>query len=201
MLVRDGLREILHLHEGLSVVGEAHDSHGAVLEAAHKRPDVVLIDLDVPGAGIAATVRHLRQASPRSEVIVLAMRDDARLLRELLPLGIRGYLLKNANRDALVSAIRGACHDDGSVVFTVSGHSLSQVHPTHAAELTSRQIEVLELTADALTNGQIAARLGLSEATVKRHLRNINSRLGAVSRMDAVNRAIKASLINGRRLQ
>jgi DNA-binding NarL/FixJ family response regulator len=123
------------------------------------------------------------------------MYDGPRLLRGLLAAGVRGYLLKSVHRQELVTAIRGAHRDTGRVVLNVSLESLARARDPAADPLSAREREVLELTAQAFSNAQIAAGIGITEATVKRHLRNIFGKLGAVSRIDAVNKAAAASYI------
>jgi DNA-binding NarL/FixJ family response regulator len=194
-ILREGLREILEAQDDMVVAGEAGDSASAIALVAAKRPDVVLLDVEVPGDDATVTVRRIRTLSPSSKVIILSMYDGPRLLRRLLAAGVRGYLHKSVHGRDLVTAIRGAHRDPGRVVLDVSPESLARAQDPAADPLSAREREVLELTAQALSNAQIAARLGRTEATVKRHLRNIFAKLGAVSRIDAVNKAAAASLI------
>ena len=192
MLVREGLRRILQAQEGMEVVGEAGDSAAAVATAAREHPDVVLLDVEIPGGEAAVTVRRLREASPQSRVIILSMHEGPRLVQQLLDVGIRGYLLKSIHWQELVLAIRTVHSDPDRVVLGVSGQSLrpaGQGSAAGAGALSAREREVLGLVGEALSNGQIASRLSLTEATVKRHLRNVFIKLGAVSRIDAVNKA------------
>jgi DNA-binding NarL/FixJ family response regulator len=194
VLMREGLREILEAQPGVLVVGEAGDSATAITVVAERQPRVVLLDIEIPGGDVTDTVTAMRKHAPNAEVIILSMYDGPQLLQRLLALGIRGYLLKSVSRGELISAIRNACSDDGHVILSVSRRSLAQLPGTTAA-LSPRELDVLELTAHAMSNAQIASRLYLTEATVKRHLSNIFSKLGAVSRIDAVNKAVAASLI------
>jgi DNA-binding NarL/FixJ family response regulator len=194
-ILREGLRELLEAQEDLVVAGEAGDSASAVALIADRRPDVVLLDVEIPGDDVTTTVSRIRSLSPRSKVIILSMYDGPLLLRGLLAAGVRGYLLKSVRRQELVAAIRGAHRDAGRVVLDVSRESLARAQDPASDPLSARERQVLELTARALSNAQIATRLGLTEATVKRHLRNIFGKLGAVSRIDAVNKAAAASLI------
>jgi DNA-binding NarL/FixJ family response regulator len=194
-LFREGLREILEGQDDLVVVGEAGTSSGALQLVAEKRPDILLLDVEIPGDAAAHTVSSVRAMSPATQVIILSMYDGPHLLRPLLAAGIRGYLLKTVHRHELVSAIRSVHHEPDRIVLAVSQESLTQMESTPAEVLTSKEREVLELVAQAYSNRQIATRLNTTEATVKRHLRNIFVKLGAASRIDAVNRAIDSSLI------
>ncbi len=195
-LVREGLKEIIEANDDLVVVGEAGDSAGAVAVAAGLRPEVVLLDVEIPGDEVTATVGRIREVSPRSQVIILSMHDGPHLLRSLLDVGVKGYLLKSVSREELLSAIRCTRANDGRVLLSVSSSSLRAVTPGSAtARLSERECEVLRLAAEALSNAQIGRRLGLAEATVKRHLSNIYVKLDAVSRIDAVNKAVAAAMI------
>jgi DNA-binding NarL/FixJ family response regulator len=189
-LVREGLREILQMQPDMRVVGEAEDSASTVAGAEAQQPDIVLLDIDIPGDDVTATVNQIRRRSPGSRVIILSMYEGPQLVQALLAAGIRGYLLKSIHWEELVVAIRAICAADDRIVLGVSRESLSHVQPGAAEDtLSARELEVLDLVAQALSNGQIASRLQLTEATVKRHLRNIFVKLGAVSRLDAVNKA------------
>jgi DNA-binding NarL/FixJ family response regulator len=194
-LFREGLREILESQEGLVVVGEAGASSGALSMVADKKPDILLLDVEIPGDSATDTVTRLRSQSPNTQIIILSMYDGPQLLHRLLAAGIRGYLLKSVHWHELVSAIRSVHDEPERVVLAVSRESLAQMESSPSEVLTSKEKEVLELAAQALSNRQIAARINTTEATVKRHLRNIFVKLGAASRIDAVNRAIDASLI------
>jgi len=189
-LFRDGLREILQTQHDMVVVGEAGDSSAAVALAAETMPDIVLLDVEIPGADVAETVSQIRARSPRSRILILSMHEGPQLVQALLAAGIRGYLLKSIRWQELVVAIRAVHSDSDRVVLGVSRESLARVRQGRSpGALSARELEVLDLVAQALSNSQIAARLNLTEATVKRHLRNVFVKLGAVSRLDAVNKA------------
>ncbi|MFP3961823.1 response regulator transcription factor [Actinomadura fulvescens] len=194
-LVRDGVREILETQEDMVVVGEASGSHSAVALVAETRPQVVLLDVSIPGDDAVTTVGRIRALSPGTAVVILSMFEGPYLLRSLLDAGIRGYLLKSATRQELVAAIRSVAADEARTVLSVSQESLLHLHGPTEDVLTPLEREILQLTAEALSNAQIAARLSLTEAAVKRHLGKIFGKLGAVSRIDAVNKAAAASLI------
>lgn len=189
-LVREGLREILQMQGDMRVVGEAEDSATTVALATAEQPDIVLLDIEIPGDEVTATVNEIRNRSPASRVIILSMYEGPQLVQALLAAGIRGYLLKSIHWQELVVAIRAVRADSDRIVLGVSRESVRYVpQGPSPGTLSARELEVLDLVAQALSNGQIASRLHLTEATVKRHLRNIFVKLGAVSRLDAVNKA------------
>jgi DNA-binding NarL/FixJ family response regulator len=191
-LVREGLREILQSQPDMRVVGEAADSAATVTIATATQPDVILLDIEIPGYDVNATVRRLRACTPASRIIILSMYESPQLVSALLGAGIRGYLLKSIHWQELTVAIRAVVSDPARIILGVSQESLGQVgHSPSPGPLSAREREVLDLVAQALSNGQIATRLNLTEATVKRHLRNIFIKLDAVSRLDAVNKAAR----------
>ncbi|MCW5249585.1 MULTISPECIES: response regulator [unclassified Streptomyces] len=196
-LFREGITEILTAAGGVEVVGEAHCGNDACEKAAVLRPDVIVLDVEMPGEGVRETLARLRRISPQSRVVVLTMHDDVVLARELLALGAGAYLVKGSTRHELVSAIHSVVVDrlPGHVILSVSQQGLDRVGHAPGDALSDREREVLALTAEALSNSQIARRLSIAEGTVKRHLRNVYRKLGAVSRLDAVNKAVAASLL------
>ncbi len=196
MLFRDGVRRILEAHSDIRVVAEAATGPEGVERVVQRRPDIVLLDVELPGPGPTETVKQLRLAAPGTRIIMLSMYDNSALLSQLISLGVRGYLLKSISHGELVMNLRAVCADETRLVLSVSPTSLAGAGQG-ANTLTPREHDVLVLTAAALSNAQIASRLSLTEATVKRHLRTIFTKLGAVSRIDAVNKAIAARLITG----
>jgi DNA-binding NarL/FixJ family response regulator len=194
-LFRQGLREIVEFQDDLTVIGEAGDSESAVAVVGREHPDVVLLDVEIPGDEAVNTVTRMQEISPESQILILSMYDGSQLVLKLLSAGIRGYLLKSVHRHELVAAVRTVHSQPDRIVLAVSRNSLTNVQRPPARVLTDREIKILELAAQALSNNQIATRLALTEATIKRHLHRIFVKLGAVSRLDAVNKAIAASLI------
>jgi DNA-binding NarL/FixJ family response regulator len=192
-LFLDGLRGILETEAGIAVVGAAGTPQAALALASAAEPRVVLLDMEMVGGYPGQLIRQLRACTPRSRVIVLSTNEDARVVHELLSLGISAYLPKTVTRQELLSAVCGT--DDGRITLSLSRLGLEQISRTAVGPLSGRERDVLALAAEALTNAQIASRLRITEGTVKRHLRNIFAKLGAVSRIDAVNKAIAASLI------
>lgn len=195
-VVREGLRELLGFEADLEVVGEAADAEEALEQAERLQPDVVVLDVEIPHGEAPDTVQAIRRACPRTRILVLSMYDGPQLLSRLLSVGISGYLLKSVNRRELVSAIRSVHLFPDRLVLSVSRDSVPRLPGSEGElELSPREIEILELVSRALSNGQVASRLNITEATVKRHLRNVFEKLGAVSRIDAVNKAAARSLI------
>jgi DNA-binding NarL/FixJ family response regulator len=195
-LVREGMREILDLEPDLAVVGEAATGEEAVARVEELRPDIILLDVQMPGAPIAVTTERIREVSPGTGIIVVTMYEGPSLLRRLIAAGVSGYLHKDVDRQELVSAIRSVCVAPQRMVLSVSGQTMAQLHEPTPAVLSGRELAVLKLVAEALSNAQIARRLQVSEATVKRHLHSVFVKLGAVSRIDAVNKGIAGSLVS-----
>ena len=185
-VVREGLRRLLTAH-GMRVVGEAGSLPAARARAARERPDIILLDIGIPDGDGGTAVRELRASSPASSVLIVSRREGPDLVRAALEAGARGYLPMNIQGQELVVAIRAVLADPERVVLAVSKASLA--YGDAPEPLSGREREVLALVEQALSNRQIASRLSLTEATVKRHLRNIFVKLGAVSRIDAVNKA------------
>lgn len=195
-LVRQGLCEILDGQRGLEVVGEAEDGADAIALTGKQHPGIVLLDVELPGEDVTATVRRLREVSPASRVIIVTMHESPELLQRVLAAGVNGFLLKTARQHDLVAAIRSVALDAGRVVVDASPDCLTQEPEAPGGEvLSTRERQILEMVGEACSNRQIARRLEVSEATVKRHMRNVFEKLGAVSRIDAVNKAVAARLI------
>jgi DNA-binding NarL/FixJ family response regulator len=200
-LFREGIAEILAAEDDISVVGEAANGAEAVMLAGREKPDVFLLDVEMPGMGVEYTIREVLRASPSSRVLVLTVYDEPRLVRELLTLGASGYLVKNAKRDELLTAIRTLYRDADRVVLSVSRSTADRLEGAAKGALSSRELEVLLLVAKALSNHQIASCLHISEGTVKRHLTNIFAKLGVSSRTDAAKKGLESGLMTYRDLR
>ncbi|TXS06459.1 DNA-binding response regulator [Streptomyces sp. col6] len=198
-LLREALCDLLRSEPGFEIVAQAGNGEDAIRLAAAHRPDVVLLDIEMPRNDPPATVRRLLQGDPGLRIIVLSMYDGQQLVQELLHLGISGYLHKSTGRETLISAVRS--REGGgelrTVTVSVSPDSLRapQQAPDSAGGLSDREAEVLTLVAQAMSNRQIAVKLGIAEGTIKRHMRNIFTKLDAVSRIDAVNKAVERGLL------
>lgn len=161
--------------------------------------DVVLLDVGMPGPGVPDLVGRIGEINSKAGIVVLSMSDDPDFVRALMHRGVRGFLSTNANRHDLVAAVRTVARP-GHIMVSMSSEGAGLLFansPGRLAEqrLSQREVEVLTLAAQALSNVQIALRLGTTEGTVKRHLRNIFGKLGAVSRIDAVNRGIVTGIV------
>ncbi|MFE2931958.1 MULTISPECIES: LuxR C-terminal-related transcriptional regulator [unclassified Streptomyces] len=194
-LLLDGLCKIIALETDMRVVGST--GCGEEMEAAlvAVRPDVAVVhhlggDGDVTGA-----VERIREAAPATRIVVLGA--DVPMVRVLgmVRTGISAYLLQGTSRQELASAIRSVTADGNRVTVSLPREALQRFDQREPARLTGRETQILVMVAMAMTNGQIASSLALSEASVKRHLRNIFRRLGAVSRIDAVNKARRADIL------
>ena len=199
-LFREGVAEIFDAEEGMQVVGEAENGLEAVALAAEEKPDVVLLDVEMPVMGAEKAIGQILRASPHSKVLVLTMYDEPRLVRKLLALGAHGYIVKNATREELVAAVHTVHRVENRVVLSVSRNTADRLEGSEKSVLSRRELEVLLLAARAMSNSQIASRLHISEGTVKRHLTNIYAKLGVSSRADAAKKALTSGLITFRDL-
>jgi DNA-binding NarL/FixJ family response regulator len=192
-VVRAGLAGILAGEPGITVVGEAASAHEAVTMAAARQPDVVLMDLRMPGGdGVEATAGVLAVA-PGARVVVLTTYDsDADILRAV-EAGAAGYLLKDAARSDLVAAIRSAARGETVLAPAVATRLVDRMRrPPPADTLSPRELQVLRLVAKGLSNAEIGRELSISEATVKTHLLRTFGKLGVSDRTAAVTTALAA---------
>ena len=194
-IFRSGVRAVLEGEDGIDVVGEAATGAAAVALAERLRPDVVLMDLRMPEKdGVTATA-DIRSGQPDVHVLVLTTYDtDADIVRAV-EAGATGYLLKDAVRDELVSAVRAASRGESVLSPAVAARLMGQVRAPAEERLSAREIDVLELVARGHANKQIAARLQISEATVKTHLVHIFGKLGTDDRTSAVTSALERGII------
>jgi DNA-binding NarL/FixJ family response regulator len=195
-LFRAGVMEILAAGEGLEVVADGATGPDAVRLAGEHQPDVLLLDVEMPGPGARQTLVQLGRAAPRTRVAILTMHDDPALLRELLEVGAVAYLMKTMGPEQLIAAVRSIAQGGGEVLVSVPRTTMERLGSQEQQDLLSpREVEVLRLIAEARSNAQVARQLVITEGTVKRHLSNIYSKLGAVSRVDAIRKARAARII------
>jgi DNA-binding NarL/FixJ family response regulator len=197
---RAGLRALLAAASGLRLVGEATSGSEAVEQAAELQPDVVLMDLNMPGLDGVGATRQIVATSPHIAVLVLSMYENDDQVFSALRAGARGYLLKGADRAELVRAIRGVAAGEAIFGPAVARRLVSFFgsHPSSESvvfpELTEREREILDLVARGLSNAQITARLVVSPKTVRNHVSNIFSKLQVRDRAEAIVRAREAGL-------
>jgi len=197
-IVREGLKHMLAPQEDILVVGEAVSGEDAIIEAQRLRPDVVLMDIKMPGIdGIAAT-RQLREKMPDISVIMLTLYDDE-YVPQAIEAGASGYILKEASREQLTQAIRDAHRGYATLAPPLIREVLTKLADLSRASqdsvLTKRQREILKLVAAGLVRKEVATRLYISEATVKKELTVIFDRLGVSDQTQAVVEAMKRRLI------
>lgn len=194
-VVRDGLVAILGTQPDFLVVGEAADGAGALAQVAAERPDILLLDLAMPGLdGVAVLQRLQAAASPTRSLVFTAFDTDERILGAVRA-GAQGYLLKGAPREELFGAIRTIRAGGSTLQPIVASKLLRQVQSPGAAALTERESEVLRLLASGLPNKLIAAELHITQRTAKFHVSAILHKLGARNRTEAVTLARGRGLI------
>ncbi len=204
-VVRDGLTGMFAPDPGFEVVGEAGDGAEAVRLARALLPDVILMDLRMPGMDGVAAIAELARHGVPARVLVLTTYDTDSHVLPAIEAGATGYLLKDAPRDELVRAVRAAARGEAVLAPTVASRLMDRIRSPRPASgspgqgsLSQREIEVLQLVAAGNTNREAAAKLFITEATVKSHLLNIYAKLGVGDRAAAVAEAYHRGLLPGR---
>jgi DNA-binding NarL/FixJ family response regulator len=195
-LFREGLRELLCTDHALTVVAEGGTGDAAVSLVTEHRPDVLLLDVEMPGLPARTVIRKLAATHPLTSIVVLTMHDDAALVHELLDSGACAFLTKTIGRSELIAAVHSVSRSRRNVLLSVPRETIEGLDRQRGVPLSEREREVLDLLAQARSNAQIGAQLFITEGTVKRHLTNIYAKLGAVSRVDALRKATAARLIS-----
>ncbi len=192
-MVRHGLVTFLKVYDDLLLVGEAESGEAAIQLCAEAKPDVILMDMVLPGMDGATTTHTIRQRFPQVQVIALTSFKEGELIKQALESGAIGYLLKDVSADELARAIRAA-HAGRATLSPEAAQALVQIthqSPAPGLDLTEREREVLTLMIEGLNNTQIAGRLSVSPSTIKSHVSNILSKLGVASRTEAVTLALR----------
>ncbi|GAA2906509.1 response regulator transcription factor [Streptosporangium fragile] len=196
---RAGLRTLLSTAEGIEVADEAASGEQALALVGRTQPDVILMDLAMPGMGGIAATERLSRDHPHIRVVVLSMSDDDDSVFAAVRAGARGYVLKGARKAELVRSVQAVA--EGGAVFgpALASRLMGYFSGRERAEpplpgLTPREREILGLVAEHLTNPQIAARLGLSQKTVRNHVSAVFTKLQVADRAQAIMRAREAGL-------
>jgi NarL family two-component system response regulator YdfI len=207
LIIRQGLRLIFETCDDIQLAGEAADGAEAVRLAGELQPDVVLMDLRMPGMDGLAAIEQLHESQPELAVVILTTFNEDELMLRGLQAGAKGYLLKDTGREALFNAIRAAARGDTLLKPEIMARLLAYTQAKSAARapageaaargpaLSEREKEVLAGVARGERSKEIAARLGISERTVKAHLDSIFNKLGVDSRAAAVSEALKRGLL------
>lgn len=183
-VLRAGTRRILEDERDIEVVGEAANGDEAVDLAGRIQPDVVLLDISMPGRDGIAAFQGLRQKAPGARVVILTAHAELAYVRACARLGAAGFLLKSSAPHELVDAIRRVYAGESAFALPVNGRSTQNDRP--ASGLTTREMEIIRLVASGLTNRETAETLHVNVGTIEFHLRNIYAKLGASVRTDAV---------------
>lgn len=210
-LLRQGIKNVLSLEADLEVIGEAADGEEAVRKAVELKPDIILLDINMPrGNGLEVTKR-LSAAQPDVKCVVLTIHDDENYVFEVIKAGAVGYLLKDVEPSMLIQAIRAISEGESFIYPTLARklfsevsrrdterrhESVDMIRRRKEERLTYREVEVLQLVAKGLSNQEMAQRLFLSEKTVKNHLTNIFRKINVTDRTQAVLYAIKQKIVS-----
>ena len=194
-LIRSGLRALLEGEDGLRVIGEAGDAAAAAKLTAGRRPDVLVLDLQMPGAEPVEDVPRLVEAAPGTAVVILTMRSDPRLARDLLRAGAAAYVLKQSAERKLSEAIRTAARG-GSYIDPELGGALAKLEADPLEALSDRERELLRLVALGHTNREIGERVYLSVRAIEVNRAKLMEKLGVASRPELVRFAIEHGVVD-----
>lgn len=192
-VIRAGLRSLLNTMTNFEVVGEAADGEEVIKLVAELSPDVVLMDISMPGLGGIESTRQIVSVYPNVRVLILTVHEDEELLREAIRSGASGYIVKRAAETELRNAIQAVCRGEVYVHPSMTRSLITSITPDRQPinmgleQLTPREIEVLQLLARGNTNRQIAQQLNISTRTVEGHRANLSAKLGLKSRVELVN--------------
>ena len=202
-LFRTGLRNLLE-EQGLEIVSEAATGAEAVAQVGDLSPEVVVMDLNMPGMGGVEATQHIAEIAPLTRVVVLTVSDEDSDVTDAILAGACGYLLKDASIHELVAGIRAAAHGEALISPHIAGKVLQRIRATSAhsgiealirTELSDREIEVLKLIANGQDNSVIAAELHISPKTVKNHISNILMKLQIDNRIQAAVYAVRSGIV------
>jgi DNA-binding NarL/FixJ family response regulator len=199
-VVRSGIRSLLERAPDIVVVGEANNGYEALTQVDELKPDVLLLDMEMPDLTGVDVARRLKEAGSPVRVLALSAYDDEQYIIELLSCGAAGYLTKEEALDTIVEAVRGVARGEEGWLSRRAAARMAawtRREETDRVRLTEREAEVLRLLARGWTNNLMAEELSLSERTVRFHLRNIYDKLGVNTRGEAIAWALKEGLRSG----
>ena len=196
-LFRNGLAGLLASYGGMEVVGSTPNGEEAVALVERTRPDVVLMQVQIPFERAKDVLTRMRAVSPPPKVVIVTMFESPRYLRELMGLGASAYLIKSASTQHLIGAIRAALFDPKgeNVVVGMPRGMLEEAKKGSGGVLSTRELEILLLAARGLSNREIGEKLHIAEATVRRHLANAYSKMEVSSRAEATRKALQEEWI------
>ena len=202
VLVREGIRALLALHDDVEVVGEASDGKEAITMADKLRPDIVLMDISMPGlGGLEATV-EIKKTNPDIKILVLSQYDDKEYVRRFLKAGVAGYILKKAVGEELITAIRAVARGEAYLYPSIASSVIDGYLVKDMPEvedpfdrITDRELQVLKLIAEGLSHKEIASTLGISAETVIAHQTNICEKLDIHTKAGLIKYAYKKSIV------
>jgi two-component system NarL family response regulator len=192
-VVRDGLAAIVNQQADMEVIGEAGDGEEALALFKALKPDVMVLDLRMPKCDGVGVVQHLIQSDPEARVLIMTTYDGDEDIFRSLSHGARGYILKDAPRQEILTAIRAINEDRTYTSSTVASKALMRMGKP---SLTQRELDVLQLVAEGRSNKDIARRLEITEGTAKTHVKGILTKLDAISRTEAVAVAHRRGLVH-----
>ncbi|HEX9027543.1 MAG TPA: response regulator transcription factor [Anaerolineales bacterium] len=193
-VVRAGIRQLLERAPDISVVGEARDGDEALRLVQELNPDVMLLDMEMPGLNGNEVAQRLQKAGSRVRILALSAHDDRQYIQELLANGASGYLVKEEVPEAIIEAVRGVARGEHGWVSRRVAAQMStwmRGEDTQRMGLTAREVEVLQAVVAGKTNQEIGLALGISEKTVEKHLEGVFSKLGVASRVEAAVHAVR----------
>jgi len=200
-VVRGGVRALLEAQPGWKIMAEAADGRQAVAKAKQYRPDIIILDVGMPGLNGVAATKQILKILPDARILILTMHDEQELIERTLEAGARGYVLKSDAEEDLVAAVKAIAN--GRTFFSPA---LSAFPPNPATrrvtkrrvhDLSPREVEVVQLLAEGKTNKQIASLLGISQRTVENHRAKIMEKLGLRSFSDLVRYAVRHNIVQG----
>jgi DNA-binding NarL/FixJ family response regulator len=194
-VVRDGLRGMLENQPDFEVAGDASEGSTAVQLAESLLPDIVLMDLRMPVMDGVTALREIKVHNPQVQVLVLTTYDSDADILPAIEAGASGYLLKDSSREVLFSAIRATARGETVLAPAVAERLVTRMRAPGGEQLSSRELEVLQLVSEGESNSEIASHLHISQATVKSHLVHIFDKLGVSDRTAAVTAALRRGIL------